>query len=240
MRTRASQRLDQPLTANDVPASGVFWTRGELEGWLNEACQQVWSAIVESGGAAAQITETEGMYTASTRRVSLQTLLGITDDPLEITGVRDITNVAAPGQGATLDYMPQGLFLEYANRTESALARRTGIRRAWTWSGSNPMRIELFPVPTTALTLRVRYIPAAPATLTLDADVPSWLPTAHHPLLILYAVVQAKQKEGSDWRQEWTLYQEKLEAVLTSVQDRQQQSSRSTYVTDPSEYGWPL
>ena len=141
---------------------------------------------------------------------------------------------------AILDYKPHGQFVEWLNGIEPALAQRTGLRKAWTWSGSNPMRIEVYPVPTVTTTLRVRYVPAAPAALSLDADTPSWLPTVHHDLLVLYTVVQAKQKEESDASAEWGLYQEKLGRFAESIQERQQQSSRPTYVTDPSEYqlGW--
>ena len=241
LRVRASQRLNQTLVSSDVPAASVLWTRSEMNQWANEACEAIWSEIVESGGAPALVTVTDGTYTASTLRMSLQTLLGVTDDPLEILEVRDVTNASATGLGLTLTYKPHGNFnTGVSNDVDAALAyRNNATRRLWTWSGSNPMRIELCPVPTTALTLRVRYVPAVPATLALDADVPSWLPTAHHNLIVQYIVVQAKQKEDSDFRPDWALYQEKLQRLLESIEDRQQQSSRGIYITDPSEYGGP-
>lgn len=236
LRQLVSRRLDQALVSNDIPASGVFWTRAEVNDWINEAARQVYAEVAEIESQTL-VTETDGAYTASARSVSLQTLLGITDDPLKIEEVRDVTNASATDRGILIPHVHHRNVPRFQNGVEADIYENRGrTTRTWDWRSHNPMRIEIDPVPTTALTLRVRYVPAVPATLTADGDTPSWLPTAHHELLVLYAVVQAKQKEESDWRPEWNLYQEKLGRFRDSAEERQAQSSRPTFREDLSIY----
>tara|TARA_Y100000310_G_scaffold342570_1_gene446361 strand:- start:107 stop:838 length:732 start_codon:yes stop_codon:yes gene_type:complete len=237
LRQLVSRRLDQPLTANDIPTSGVFWVRQEVTDWLNEASRQLWAEIAEVENITL-LTETDGAYTANARNMNVRTLLGgISDDPLKIEEVRDVSNDAT-GVGRLIDFMNHRNFSSGEGGSEWPGRGSASRRRAWTWYGHNPMQIKIFPVPSTSVTLRVRYIAASPAALSGDADVPSHVPTVHHELLVLYAVVQAKKKEENvSWKDDWQQYLEILSRFRESIEERQAQSGRMVHVTDPAEYG---
>lgn len=236
---------------DDVPRTGVFWTRQEITDWLNECDVELWSEVAQTDGKSL-LTDTDGAYAANSRSVSLQTLLGVSDDPLEILEVRDVTGVAGSDPGVPIPFMEHIEFGQWHTAREPVSATRLRPGRGWTYGGYAPMRIELFPVPTSAVTLRVRYVPAVPVNpvsgtapalradtaddATGDADVPLAVPAALHGLYVLYAVVQAKQKEESDWRPEWTLYQEKLARFRESAEERQSQGSRRTLTKDGAEF----
>ena len=258
LRQRVARRLDQALvatvkgatTVDDIPLTGVFWTRQIITDFLNEAYTQLWGEIAEVEPKSL-ITEADGTYTGGVRAMSLATLLGNSDEPLKLLEVRDVTGNTA-GEGQLIPFMEHQEFDVRRTFGESSSTSGQVLRHGWTFRSFNPMRIELFPRPTTSLTLRVRYVPAEPLNPTSgtapalrpdtandatgDADRPLAVPSAHHDLLVIYAVVQAKQREESDWRPEWTLYQERLERFRQSIEERQGQAGRRTVQGDVSEY----
>lgn len=258
LRQRVSRRLEQVLvatvkgatTVDDIPRTGVFWTRQMATDWLNDAYTKFWAVIAEHEPKVL-ITEADGTYTANARSVSLGTLLNDSDDPLKLLEVRDVTGNTA-GEGVLIPFMEHVEFDLRRTSWESSSTRSQVANRGWTFRSFNPMRIELFPRPTTALTLRVRYVPAEPINPTSnsapalrpdtaddatgDTDRPFAVPSAHHDLLVLYAVVQAKQREESDWRPEQALFEERFAEFRESIEERQAQSGRRTIQTDASEY----
>lgn len=258
LRQRVSRRLDQALvatnkgaaTVDDIPLTGVFWTRQMVTDWLNEAHLQIWSELAEVDGKAVSV-RTDGTYTANAISVSLQTLLGVTADPLEILDVRDVTGNTT-GLGFVIPFIPWSE-IDMFRRTIEPLATSGRITaRGWTYAGHDPMGIELIPVPSSNVTLRLRWVRGEPVNPTSgtapalradtannatgDADVPVGIPAAHHDLLVMHAVVQAKQREESDWRPEWELLQERLARFRESAEERQQQGGRRTRVVDAGEY----
>lgn len=258
LRQRTSRRLGQDLvstvkgatTVDDIPRTLVFWTRQMVTDWLNEAYTKLWAIIAEHDPQSL-ITEADGAYTANARSVSLATLLNDSDDPLKILEVRDVTG-ATTGQGVLIRYMQHVEFDVSRTAGETSSTRSQVSNRGWTYRSFNPMRIELFPTPTAALTLRLRYVPGEPINPTTntapalrpdtadnatgDTDRPLAIPATHHDLLVLYAVVQAEQRERSDWRPAAALYEARLAEFTESVQERQAQSGRRTIQTDASEY----
>lgn len=258
LRQRVARRLDQALVSvtkagvatDDIPRTLVFWTRQMVTDWLNEAYNQLWTEIAEIEPKSL-ITEADGTYTSGARSVSFFTLLNDVTEPLKLLEVRDVTGVTT-GEGVLVPFMEHQDFDIRRTAWESSNTRSQVSNRAWTFRSFNPMRIELFPRPMSALTLRVRYVPGEPINPTSNAapalrpdtaddgtgdnDSPFAIPAAHHDLLVLYAVVQAKQREEADWRPEWELYQEKLGRFRESIEERQAQSGRRTRQADPSEY----
>ena len=239
MRQWVSRRLDQPLVGSDIPTDAnntSFWTKEDVNAWINEAASQIYGELAEIENFTL-ITEGSGTYTANSRSMSLRTLLSISDDPLKIEEVRDVTNVGSNDHGILVMSSHHRHFQGSVQGMGSALHRRSGTGRTWAWYGSNPMNIELYPVPTSALILRIRYVPAVPTTLSANGDIPSWLPTAHHELLVQYAVVQAKMKEENpSWRDDDRRYAEMLQRFKDSVEQRAVQSSRSVHREDLTDY----
>ena len=236
LRALVSNRLDQALVAGAIPASGVFWTLSEVTAWINEGYNELYSEIAQTE-VQTLITETSGTYTGGLRRMNLRTILGaITDDPLRIEEVRDVTGVAASGTGRVITHQNRRSF--QGGVTSTSQPYPLSYERHWDWAGANPMYLYLFPVPTNSLTLRISWVPAAPAALLQTTDVPSMIPTLHHNLLVLYAVVKAKQKEeDSSWKDDEFAYQQGLERFRQSIEERNAQSSRPVFAANPSEYG---
>ena len=244
LRQLVSRRINQALVSSDIPTIAddtSFWKREEIADWLDEAYQQLYTDIAENE-VQTLVTETDGSYTASARSVSLQTLLGISDDPLVIEEVRNVTGDTT-SLGSLITYKRHREFRRFASGLEPNLWSRQGIERAWSWFGNSPMLIELYPVPTAAMTLRVRYVPSVPTALGdstdagNDASVPVAIPTAHHSLLVEYAVIKAWQKEeNKSWIAADKNYREKLERFKASINERQGQESRQTHVVDPTMY----
>lgn len=239
MRVRVGNRLDQALVGGDIPESGVFWTRAEVNEWINSGRRQVYAEIAEIEGPTLA-TETVGTYTASARTVAISGtdgvaggLLNLTAAPLKILGVHDIT------QNASL------MGVEIPLRPYNEVARTQGdsgrFNRTAAWWGSNPMNLAIGPVPSSALSLRIRYIPAAPADLTdvsLATNTPHELPSVHHDLLVLYAVVQAKKKEeDASWQDDWATYRELLDRMKNNIEERNAANSRQVVISDPGDYG---
>ena len=232
LRQRVSRKLDQPLVSSDIPETGVFWLRDDVNEWLNEGYRQLYSEIAELENLTL-IKETDGTYTASSRSFRLQTLLWIPDDPLKIEEVRDVTNSGATSAGSLIPYMHHRQFQAW--RDDNSASSITN--RAWCWHGYDPMLIELYPAPTSAVTLRVRYILSVPTEMSGDADKPSAIPTSQHDLLVDYAIIRAREKEeGSSLPAAWNAYMEKVERFKSAVNQRQKQESRQTHRVDLSEY----
>jgi hypothetical protein len=245
MRRRVSRRLDQPLSAvnPDIPTSGVFWTRTEVDEWINEGRRQVYAEIAEiEGPTLAQ--EAPGTYTANARSVAVAGvgaeplaaggIFGLSQDPLKLLGLFDITGDATAVGGAIT-------FIPY-NEMQQAQSRKVwGGSRVASWWGSNPMNLSIWPIPSSALSLRLRYIPNQPADLVdgaLGVDIPFEIPVVHHDLLVLYAVVQAKKKEEDpSWQDDWTTYRELLDRMKNTMEERQSANSRHVVVTDSADYG---
>ena len=271
LRQRVSRRLDQPLVAvnkgagsvDDIPLTNVYWTRQMVSDWLNEGYNQMYSEIAEIE-APTLVDETDGTYTAGATSMSLWTLLSITDDPLNIAEVRDRTSASANNIGTLIPFQPHQQFARWREQISGGLAQSNNSR-FWTFRDYNPMRIEIYPIPAAGVSLRVRYIPAVPlnpssgiepalrvstdADPTGDADTPLAIPTAHHSILIDYACAMARQREQDpSWREEMASFTEKLHRFRESVEERQIQGSRETFVSEPAEYssgdrrhwyGWP-
>ncbi len=241
LRQRVSRKLDQPLVTavgvTDIPEAGVFWTRDDIKEWLNEGYRQLYSEIAEIENLTL-IKETDGTYTGSSRSDSLHSLLTITDDPLKIEEVRDATNAGSTGVGTLIPYMHHRQFQAWRIGIENGVGHNNGPSRAWSWYGYDPMRIELYPVPTSSVTLRVRYIPSVPTEMSSDSSKPSAIPTSQHDLLVDYAIIRAREKEeGSSLPSAWNAYMEKVDRFKASVNQRQKQESRQTHRVDLSEYG---
>jgi len=229
MRVAVASRLDQALVAADIPESGVFWTRQEVTDWLNEAYRQMWTVVAEAE-AKNLVTETDGTYAASSRSVSLQTLLSISDDPLKIEEVRDATGAQGGADGSLIEHVNH-------RWPHPGRPNRLGFGQTWDYFGYSPMRIEVRPVPTTALTLRIRYIPSVPTALSANDHTPVAIVTAHHGLLVEYAVTRAYQKEENpSWERQMATWMEKLGRFRESIEERQFQSSRHVQPTDSWDY----
>ena len=238
MRALVSQRLDQALVAGDVPASDVFWPRSQINDWINNGRRQVYATIAELE-APTLVAEATGTWAASTRSQSIQAVFTLTDDPLKLDSAWDITDDAT-GLGGKIDFMHYQQ-LEAMQGGLAANAVNRSSRRVVAWWGSNPMNLVLYPVPSQALTLRLRYVPAVPTALAADGDTPSEIPTTHHDLLVLWAVVQAKKKEeNASWKDDYQTYIERLDGLKNSIEERYSGGSRMTFVTDPVTDGYYL
>lgn len=241
LRRLVSRRLDQDLVSNDIPtdlAKASFWTREDVTAWLNEAYNQMWTIVAEAE-AKSLVTETDGTYAASARSMSLWTILGITDDPLKIEEVRDATGAQGGDDGRLIEHAHRRTFGMWDSGIEPTLRRSSslGWGQQWDYYGYSPMRIEVRPVPTTALTLRIRYIPSVPTALSADRNVPVAIVTAHHSLLVEYAVIKAYQKEESgSQNQQMKNWEDKLSRFRESIEERQFQSSRHVQPTDSWDY----
>ena len=120
------------------------------------------------------------------------------------------------------------------------------------------MNISLYPLPSGNVELRIRFIPGTPTVLVRsnfgeddvfrggrflsdlaisDGAEPVSIPANFHDILPAYAVVKAKQKEESDYRDHQRRYEELLAQLLQSAEERQVESSRSVFVSDSSDYG---
>jgi hypothetical protein len=259
LRQRVSRRLNQALvTVNkggavgnveDIPRTNVFWTRQEVTDWLNEWLLDFYVeiALIEP---ETLIVETDGTYTASSRSVSLQTILGIADDPLRVEEIRNVTG-ATDGIGTLLWYNPQRALRRYSADGATSNYPNMGSYR-WTWFGNAPMRGRIWPTPSGAMTVRVMYIPAQPLNATSgtapalrpdtadngtgDGDVPVWIPTALHMLGVEYSVMRAFQKEENpSWQASAALYEEKKQRFFAAVNERQGQDARDTFITAPQD-----
>lgn len=261
LRCAAAVDLDQPLVAGDVPTSGVYWTRDQLNGWINEGYEQIYAALVEAEAPWLEVETDDAspvVYPANSRSIDLPALLGVAYDPLKLTGVWDLTGgTPSATLGRQLPFVPYQQF--ESNRT---LANRLPVvlgndysGRVCAWWGHAPMRLGVFPYPINPLKLRVRWVPALPsvqngavvtraASLAADGDIPCSIPAFGHRTLAKYAVVRAKCKEESDTRQAQGVLIELKQQLLVSADERQNQNPRSVVVTDPTDYdsggaGWP-
>ena len=243
MRRSVSRRLDQPLVGNDIPASGVFWTQAEVNEWINNGRRQVYAEIAELEGPTLT-AEATGTYTASARSVAINGVNGTAGgifnlevDPLKLMGVFDITS-SATAIGTKIDLIPYNELVTVQSGTPTSTSVSSGNVGAW-W-GSNPMNLSLAPIPQNAKTLRLRYIPGTPADLTdvgAATNTPYEIPSTHHDLLVLFAVVQAKKKEeDSSWQDDWTTYTELLNRLKANIEERNSANSRHVVVTDGSDY----
>lgn len=245
MRQQASNRLDQLLVDKgggvlDVPTTRVFWTRDEITTWINNGRRQVYAEIAELEGPTLT-AEATGTYTAGARDVNINAagggaggIFNIAGDPLKIMGVFDITS-SATAIGTKIDLIPYNELENVQSGSPTSTSVSAGNVGAW-W-GNNPMRLSLAPIPQSAKTLRLRYIPNAPADLAADGDVPYEIPNTHHDLLVLFAVVQAKKKEeDSSWQDDWTTYTELLNRLKANIEERNSANSRHVVVTDGSDY----
>ena len=236
MRQRFSYKMDQPLTTDDIPLTGVFWPRAQVTEWINEARRELYSLVAQIENQTL-LTETDGAFPANTRGSSIQTVLGISDDPLKIEEVRDVTNVTANSPGRLIPHihhrnaLPTGLgYRQNTATSDSALW-------TWDWYSANPMLIQIDPTPSSAMTLRIRYVPAVPTELSDVGHIPSELPTSVHDTLVDFAVIKAREKEeGHSLPDSWKAYYAKLERFKEAVEQRQVQNSRGTHRIDLSEY----
>lgn len=246
IRTWVSTLLDQDLVSADIPTTGVYWTRDQVNLWINEAYKSIYAQLVDIEAPWLEIEGT-GTYTASARFMSLQTMLTITYDPLKLTGVYNITGNSA-GFGTMIPFVP---YQQFSQRASGASVRASSFNvgtAVCSWSGHEPMQLFINPRPIAALTLRVRWVPALPSiknvavvtrnneVMSDDADVPCSIPVAFHEVLSTYAAIQAKIKEESDFRPLQMRYDLLLAQLLKSADERQQENSRSVFVTDGSEY----
>jgi len=236
LRVRASTLLDQPLVGADVPAAGVFWTQSNLNDFINEGYLQVYAEIAEIEGPtlAAEVT---GTYASGSRSLAINNaaFFNLAADPLKILGMHDITGDAA-GVGSKIPYVPYNQFDALRSTSASGTALTTG-GGAWTWWGTNPMNISLFPRPGGARTLRMRYIPAEPTAL-VDPNAPVGIPVAHHYILSYYAAMRAMQKEeNNSYAMLRDTYLEHLTRLKNSVEERQSAESRHVFVSGGTEYG---
>ena len=266
LRRQVARDLDQPLVEDDIPESGVFWTRHEVNQWLNEAYRHIYAKLAEIE-APWLVTEATGTYTSGSRFMAIRDadpddttggLLSIDHDPLKIAGIFDITGDSTE-YGTRIRYMPYNQFEAY----RSSVSRQGGTPPAnvagWTWWGHEPMNISLYPLPSGNIELRIRFIPGTPTILNRKAggaddvfrgprfgqlgfgrrnlDTPVSIPANFHDILPAYAVVKAKQKEESDYRDHQRRYEELLAQLLQSAEERQVESSRSVFVSDSSDYG---
>jgi hypothetical protein len=265
LRQQVARDLDQPLVEGDVPRSGVFWTRHEVNQWLNEAYRHIYAKLAEIE-APWLVTEATGTYTSGSRFMAIRDadpddttggLLSIDHDPLKIAGIFDITGDSTE-YGTRIRYMPYNQFEAY----RSSVSRQGGTPPAnvagWTWWGHEPMNISLYPLPSGNIELRIRFVPGTPTVLVRsnfgeddvfrggrflsdlaisDGAEPVSIPANFHDILPAYAVVKAKQKEESDYRDHQRRYEELLAQLLQSAEERQVESSRSVFVSDSSDYG---
>jgi len=267
LRRQVARDLDQPLVEGDIPESGVFWTRREVNQWLNEAYRHIYAKLAEIE-APWLVTEATGTYTSGSRFMAIRDadpddttggLLSIDHDPLKIAGIFDITGDSTE-YGTRIRYMPYNQFEAY----RSSVSRQGGAPSAnvagWTWWGHEPMNISLYPLPSGNVELRIRFIPGTPTVMRRRGvgredevsrgaryrelgisgslyDIPVSIPANFHDILPAYAVVKAKQKEESDYRDHQRRYEELLAQLLQSAEERQVESSRSVFVSDSSDYG---
>ena len=246
LREWVSRDLDQRLVDGDVPtdADGTsFWTRADINYWLNEAYRLTYARLVEVEAPWLTVEKT-GTYTANSRTMSVQALLDIGYDPLKITGVYDITG-DADGYGDPLASAP---YQQFGRQRRPVTHPTTGL--SWAIFGHSPMNIAIYPRPTTALTLRMQIVPAKPPVvvnlggearrlelpLRRDWDRPVAVPDAFHEVLSAYAVVKAKEKEESDPSAHRARYQELMIQLLQSAEERQGDASRHVFVVDGADY----
>ncbi len=245
MRQRVSRKLDQPLVDGDIPESGVFWTQAEVNDWINEGRRQVWAEIAEVEGPTLELDAT-GTYTANSREVNVSGTSGAAGgifniaEPVKLLSLHDISSDAT-GIGTLLPIVPYNELSTLMDGFGDPIRTTPYTRRVASWRGSNPMRLVLFPRPSSAVTLRLGYVPnptdlsdtAAPT----DLRTPFELPEIHHDLLVMYAVVQAKKKEeDSSWQDDFVTYTEQLRRMIATMDERQSVNSRTVVVTDFNEY----
>jgi len=245
LRQAVSRYLNQTLVNDgaddDIPTSGVFWTQAFINDALNDGYALLYSQIAEVQTPGLVIDGT-GTYTSSARSMSLQTLLTITDDPLKIEEVRNITGASATANGTLLPYRIQQERRQGYYGMEPGLSRRYETT-TWNLLGTSPMRISLFPTPSADVDLRVRFVPAAPTLLGAvnnKTDIPVAVPTVHHGVLIAYAVWQALLKEeSSSWQDFAADFERRRQRLIESVEQRQAQEGRMPRITDPAErHAW--
>jgi len=246
LREWVSRDLDQRLVDGDVPtdADGTsFWSREDINYWLNEAYRLTYARLVEVEAPWLTIEET-GTYTANSRKMSVQALLGINYDPLKITGVYDITGDTT-GYGDPILSAPYQQF----GRQQRPLSQ-SATSLSWSIFGHSPMNVAIHPRPAAALTLRMQIIPATPSImlnvggearrlqlpLFHDGARPAAVPDAFHEVLSAYAVVKAKEKEESDPSAHRARYQELTIQLLQSAEERQGDASRHVFVVDGGDY----
>ena len=267
LRQQVARDLDQPLVEGDIPESGVFWTRNEVNQWLNEAYRHIYAKLAEIE-APWLVTEETGTYTSGSRFIAIRDadpddttggLLSIDHDPLKIAGIFDITGDSTK-YGTRIRYMPYNQFEAHRSSVSEQSRTLAANVAGWTWWGHEPMNISLYPLPSGNIELRVRFIPGTPTVMRrrgagredevsrgaryreLGAsgnlhDIPVSIPANFHDILPAYAVVKAKQKEESDYRDHQRRYEELLAQLLQSAEERQVESSRSVFVSDSSDYG---
>ena len=265
LRQQVARDLDQPLVEGDIPRSGVFWTRSEVNQWLNEAYRHIYAKLAEIE-APWLVTEATGTYTSGSRFIAIRDaapddptggLLSIAHDPLKIAGIFDITGDSTK-YGTRIRYMPYNQFEAHRSSVSEQSRTLAANVAGWTWWGHEPMNISLYPLPSGNVELRIRFIPGTPTVLVRsnfgeddvfrggrflsdlaisDGAEPVSIPANFHDILPAYAVVKAKQKEESDYRDHQRRYEELLAQLLQSAEERQVESSRSVFVSDSSDYG---
>ena len=228
LRQQVARDLDQPLVEGDIPESGVFWTRHEVNQWLNEAYRHIYAKLAEIE-APWLVTEATGTYTSGSRFMAIRDadpddttggLLSIDHDPLKIAGIFDITGYSTE-YGTRIRYMPYNQFEAYRSSVSRIPGTPTILNRKA--GGAD----DVFRGP--------RFGQLGFGRRNLDTPVS--IPANFHDILPAYAVVKAKQKEESDYRDHQRRYEELLAQLLQSAEERQVESSRSVFVSDSSDYG---
>jgi len=168
------------MTLKEIADDALYRVRREgdaalgakMRGWANQGQQAVcrlylWDFLKYSQDVTTVPGEDEYALSAETGR---------------IYGVRDVTT------NRVLDYAPDMAFdRDFPSQSASGAPRSyltAGVTRA---SASSPLLplLRVYPVPSAALTLRVRSY-RDPAALANDADVPA-VPAAYHEMLVHYA-----------------------------------------------------
>lgn len=184
IRNRIVQHLGEYQAGAAEAAAAATFTDATIYERITDAYRDLIEEIAARTPERLVTTATIA-YTASAESVSLATALQYRD-------IRSLEQLVGT------DYVPLDqvtLYQDERSRQSESGPRVSG--RAYGWRVEAGTLLYVMPIPTDALTLRARYIPAQAAITTTDAaSTPVIVPTEHHPLIAAMAALTFKREVG--------------------------------------------
>jgi len=173
----------------DTIATGSYWTNAKVISYLNSAYESL-RQIVDAGDPEGEhlSTEAEASYPANTRWCAFSGVGRWTTAgrPLKIIDVRSISALAANEQG---DSIPSGDFRMEYDRSSMYGGRYYMLQ------GDNIGLRDGYLAPSSAVVLRIRFVPAATRMdATLLTAVPSFV-EGHYEAIAAKAACEGQQGE---------------------------------------------
>jgi hypothetical protein len=159
----------------------------DVQSVLREGHRHVWRTVVESGERYGAVEE-DATWPADTRHVQLDTLLAAgTQSVALVHSVADVTGNTS-GSGWQLEkasYADQ-FGTDSSDRRTDFRIRGRGAPLSYFTYGS-PLRLGVFPIQSSTLTLRVLWLPSLTPMVDQD-DTPQGVPRDAQEGIVVYAV----------------------------------------------------